>query len=244
MVGRSVLGVSHARSGWPCQDANLFRALPTGVALVAVADGLGSAPHSADGAQTAVRACLEALEAVLPPDPAERPPAEAMAHAFAAARAALEQAAADHDAHLRDLATTLLAAAWGPTWLLVGHIGDGAIVGAWNGGLRTISAPQRAEYVNVTRPLTADDALEQVYYAVEDAPEALALLSDGLQDLALEAGAFAPFEGFFRPLFAGIQQLSDEDDADAQLLAFLESPRVNERTDDDKTLVLIGRTAL
>lgn len=73
----------------------------------------------------------------------------------------------------------------------------------------------------------------------------MALFSDGLQGLAVNFAERAPHDGFFRPLFSAVRaeppghsrELSD------RLQRFLDSPRVNARTDDDKTLVLATRRA-
>ncbi|MCA9880771.1 MAG: hypothetical protein KC442_23400, partial [Thermomicrobiales bacterium] len=48
---------------------------------------------------------------------------------------------------------------------------------------------------------------------------------------------------FFTPLFARMQQPAafDRTDASAALTRFLTSSRVNERTDDDKSLILATR---
>lgn len=245
IIGRSVVGSGHERVGLPCQDACAYRLLPSGVVVAAVADGLGSAERSADGAQIAVRVALETLESVLNTDDESAPEllSKAIAAAFAAARSALEQEAEDASVPLRELATTLMVVACGWGHLAAGHLGDGAIVGIWSDQLRTISAPQRGEFANVTLPLTMDEAGSFVVYTSDAEPDALALFSDGLQNLALDARDNAPFKGFFRPLFAGIGRVTETDQTDEQLADFLNSPRINERTDDDKTLVLIGRAS-
>lgn len=250
IVGASVAGTSHTQSDLPCQDAHLYRQLPGGIALAAVADGLGTATQSQLGARLAVEEVLDALAMQLrrplpsPPMIGEDLKAR-MAAAFAAARYRLEQTAVDESIPLRDLGTTLLAVACGPRWLLVGHIGDGAVIGYWGDDeLKLVSAPQRGEYANVTMPLTMDDALTHVYYSYwADAPVTVLLMSDGLQNLALDLRANAPFEGFVRPLVAGIGRIDDPEQANQSLIAFLESDRVNSRTDDDKTLVILGHVA-
>ena len=71
----------------------------------------------------------------------------------------------------------------------------------------------------------------------------LALFTDGLQRLALHFASQTVHNPFFRPMFAPLRS------APAGYLAatstalgsFLGSPSVNDRTDDDKTLVLATR---
>ena len=61
------------------------------------------------------------------------------------------------------------------------------------------------------------------------------------QPHALPPAQRRPHAGFFAPLFSPLQTAERPDALVAPLRAFLESPRVCERTDDDKTLVLASR---
>lgn len=67
VVGASVCGASHEKTGQPCQDAHHWLALADGTVLAAVADGAGSAAFSDIGAalaaQTAVKTLATALSA-------------------------------------------------------------------------------------------------------------------------------------------------------------------------------------
>ena len=66
----------------------------------------------------------------------------------------------------------------------------------------------------------------------------IAILSDGLQMLALKIPEYMPHAPFFSPLFRFVAEVTDETEAKEQLEAFLRSPRVRKRTDDDLTLLL------
>ena len=68
----------------------------------------------------------------------------------------------------------------------------------------------------------------------------MALFTDGLQTLALDytRAAHSPF---FAPMFAALSSETEPGGLLGPLSAFLESPAVNERTDDDKTLILATR---
>ena len=70
----------------------------------------------------------------------------------------------------------------------------------------------------------------------------LALLTDGLQMLALDYAQSRVHSPFFAPLFRTIRNGPCEETLHAALLGFLDSKRVNDRTDDDKTLLLATRT--
>jgi hypothetical protein len=69
----------------------------------------------------------------------------------------------------------------------------------------------------------------------------VALFSDGLLTLALNVDENQPYAPFFTPLFAFAKEATDEAQATQALATFLDSERVNQRTHDDKTLVLVTR---
>lgn len=249
-IRASVIGVSHLVTKIPCQDANDFRELDHGQAIAAVADGLGSAAQADVGARLAVQHCLDALSEALSSSLVTEPEALSqtmethMRGAFLAARNALLARAEQTNTPLREFGTTLLAAYCSPDWLMVGHIGDGAVVARFEEeGLITVSPPDRGEYANEVTPLTMKDSLERVRYVwLEKRPTAIILFSDGLQRLMLDyAEEFTPFNGFFDPLLKGMDRVTNAAEASASLSAFLGSERVNHATDDDKTLVVMMR---
>lgn len=250
MIAASVPGDSHLRRGMPCQDAYQVAeltgcGLSSGGIVVAVADGLGSAPCADRGAQVAVDAAVTTLCASAALTWPKRSVAwrKLLAHAFAAARHALTMIAAAEERPLTDYATTLLVAVVTKQWLTVGQVGDGAIVARLRTGtIVTVSRPQRGEYANETRPLTSQDALTKVAYVCRPYPvQALALFTDGVQSLCLDGAAGTPYTPFFTPLFAQICQPVNRLEAEGALIHFLQSDRLRKRSDDDKTLVLLGQ---
>ncbi len=245
ILSASVIGSSHLRNGLPCQDAHALRILPGGEILCAVADGLGSAPLAEQGAQLAVQVALDSLsDAMQSPLPAEESEREALIHKlFATTRSALEEKSNSDNRPLRDYATTLMVTIITQDWMAAAHLGDGAVVAQMAGeALFTLSAPQRGEYANETTPLTSPTALESVrYQAKRGELQAVALFTDGLQNLCLDAANSAPYEPFFAPLFAQLAAPLQQDEAGQALTAFLQSERICKRSDDDKTLVLMRR---
>ncbi len=243
--GASVAGTSHHRTGLPCQDAHGFRLLERAT-LAAVADGLGSAACAQEGAERAVQSLLTELEAVL----SKGLPTDAAAwqsgflEAFAIVRQQLEAAAQAVNRPLRDYATTLLAAVVTAEGVAFAHIGDGAVVAQWgDGAVETISPPQRGEYANEVVPITAPNALTQIRCGQREAAvRGVALFTDGLQHLALNLASGAAYAPFFAPLFAALEPPVDAAAISAQLAAFLDSERINAKTDDDKTLLIVNFT--
>jgi hypothetical protein len=70
----------------------------------------------------------------------------------------------------------------------------------------------------------------------------LAVLSDGLQTVACDLGAERPHPGFFGPLFEFAEDTSAMPASKRrELRRFLDSERINGRTDDDKTLLVAVR---
>ncbi|MFN8444285.1 MAG: PP2C family serine/threonine-protein phosphatase [Caldilineaceae bacterium] len=245
LLSASVAGSSHLRTQLPCQDAHCLASLAGGEMLCAVADGLGSAALSDQGAQLAVQVALDSLTTTLqmglPESETERE--TAMRSAFASARNSLQEKATAANQPLRDYATTLIVAVLSKGWLGVAHLGDGAVVAHFeNEPLCTISPPMRGEYANETMPLTSPDALASVRYQARSGNMlGVSIFSDGLQNLCLDAATGEPYEPFFAPLFAQLAQPIEPESARQSLIDFLQSERVCKRSDDDKTLVLLRR---
>jgi len=245
VLGASVQGSSHEKARKPCQDAHVWRVTPAGILVAAVADGSGSAPLGEAGAQAATRAAADALcERLAGPPPADDTAWHALlAHALGAARAAVEAAAAAHGAPPRDLATTLIALVGTPDLVAAAQVGDGAAVAAdAAGNVFPITTPESGEYLNETTFLVSDGALDAPQIRVwRGAVARFAVLSDGIEMLALRMPGGTPHAPFFVPLFRFVAGASDAAQAQEELAAFLRSPRVRERTDDDLTLVLAAR---
>lgn len=237
-------GVSHRRTGLPCQDAVDYRVLPDGGLLIAQADGAGSARRSEQGARWAVAEALGALEAGLrcsPPGDAEACE-ELVREAFRRASRSLHLLADADCEPVREFASTLTCVAALDGWLAVGQIGDGAVVARDpDGAMFAVTHPQKGEYANETSFITQPDVLEQIEIQVLEQPvSALAVMSDGLIRLALELPTGAPYIPFFEPLFAHARA-GESPAAAARLADFLASDRVSARTDDDKSLVVAVR---
>ena len=61
---------------------------------------------------------------------------------------------------------------------------------------------------------------------------------DGLERVAIRMSDSTPFTPFFQPLEEYLQETSHPEQSDEYLMSFLDSDRLNARTDDDKTLLL------
>jgi len=244
VAGASVPGAGHLRSGLPCQDDHWWR-LEDGVLIAAVADGAGSASHAEEGARAAVRAAVDQAATIWQTqDPRQRDEWEHLLQgAFIVARLAVQSAAKALGRPVHDLATTLLVAVATPEQTAAAQIGDGAIIARLVGeGLSALTRPPHTEHLNETTFLTSDGALAEMQYAVRRKPaRGLAMLSDGLQMLALKMPGGEPHAPFFAPLLRFTAAAAEPERAELQLRAFLQSSGVVQRTDDDLTLLLAVR---
>jgi hypothetical protein len=234
-VFASVQGTSHVQSGLPCQDYCAGTVAGASV-VVACADGAGSAEFSQLGSKAVVDRFLEIASS-------DAMPTKEQVEAWIdAAREHLLVVAEDNGSTPRQLACTFLAAIVGDGWTAFAQLGDGVIVFDGPDGYNFPFWPDNGEYANTTRFLSDDDYRQHLRVEIENRNiSELAILTDGLQMLALDLTGAKVHERFFAPLFRALRNGPDEATLKASLLEFLGSKRVNERTDDDKTLFLATR---
>ncbi len=245
VIRASVQGTSHAKTGQPCQDSSsVGKNAPDGMLVAAVADGAGSAELSADGSRIAACAATRSAAGLLRlhTHPVyEGVLEEILQESIHSARKELEAEAQRRNRPLRDFATTLVVAICAPEITGAAQIGDGAMVTSGGSeGYTLFSAPQRGEYANTTNFITSDNWQDSLEIATRrGGVSRLAMFTDGIQSIALNAASGnAPHAPFFDPLFNWAEKQEDTDAAGNGLAAFLSSPRVTARADDDLTLLL------
>ncbi len=248
-IAQSVPGRSHSVAGTPCQDNHRVRLLGEGsaAALVAcVADGAGSAECSQIGSELACESIMASAEAHY----AARGRfndvgVNDVLQWCEAARQAIDARAQLDQRELRDYATTLCVALLACDAAVLFQIGDGAIVLRHGTALGVVFWPQSGEYVNTTNFLTSSDFREQIQIELsrEEFSEA-AVLTDGLERLALRFDTFTPHAPFFDPLFKALRESVDLGRLAGDLGQLLQSDFVRNKNDDDKSLVLASRVAL
>jgi serine/threonine protein phosphatase PrpC len=240
-LGQSVAGTSHRARNLPCQDACRFRTFGSMAEwlVIVAADGAGSASHSELGA---TEACEEFVRGVEAREPGMLFTREGMTALFTEARNAVFAQAERLNLRTREVACTALLAILGPASAAFAQLGDGAIVVGQGQDHRVVFWPEPAEYANATDFLTDDQFAALIRF--ETAPESIvevAAFTDGLQRLALDFSARTAHPAFFRPLFNELRAVGEPESLMEPFRKFLDSDRVNERTDDDKTLVLAVR---
>lgn len=243
-ICHSVRGTAHERVGSVCQDAGLVAhvTFADAEALLAIcSDGAGSARHAEVGSQRAG----ESLRHVLAGAGHLASEAIDLDHLLGWIRQAREAILREAEARsepVREFACTLLVALLLPERSLFAQIGDGAIVVKDGDDYVPVFWPQAGEYAGTTHFLTQESwetamALELRHNAIEE----VAMFTDGLERLALRFSDRTAHAPFFAPLFAALNGCEDAAALSEPLRAFLSSPAVNERTDDDKTLLLAIR---
>ena len=249
VVAASVLGKSHEKVQQLCQDAHHWELLSENVLVAAVADGAGSASLGKVGAIVASQTAVETIRlqyeankntAELLEEEDDRQWQVLLNNALETAKKAVEEEAIACKVTPRELATTLIIVVATPKLIAAVQVGDGIAVGCdRTGNLIALTAPQRGEYVNETIFLVSPHALENIQVKVWRGVVAnIAMLSDGLQMLALEMNGSKPHEPFFSPMFQFVADVTDEREAQEQLVGFLRSERISTRNDDDLTLLL------
>lgn len=161
---------------------------------------------------------------------------------YRSARQRLSLEACLRNLEVRDFACTLLTAVGSTDGAAFSQLGDGAIVTDDGDGYQPIFWPQTGEYANTTNFLTGTGYEDEIVFrSVGHAVKDLALFTDGLQPLALHYASRTAHSPFFAPMFDSLRRTESFETLEVQLNEFLCSGAVNERTDDDKTLVLASR---
>ncbi len=208
-----------------------------------VADGAGSAEFGAYGAWLACRFLTVRFRERLRKNP-ELPPGGLLHDWIDELRNRIADVAERRESASRQFASTLAAILVSPHQVLTLQVGDCAVVGRSDGDWEVLCWPENGEYASSTYFVTDNPAPRLTIARLLRGHDAFALFSDGVGDLALSHFDHAAHLGFFDPMMRPVDAASGQGrlaDLSTKLAAFLASPPVCERTDDDKTLILISR---
>ena len=243
-------GSSHLRDDLPNQDAVAHRLVTTPrgpVVVVAVADGAGSASRSDEGSRIAVDSAVDTIIAGV----RKRPAAAQSRHlanslvreAVKRAKNAVVRYSKSQGIAPRELACTLIVAVAGDRLLTAAQVGDGAVVAfdVAGGVAKTLCAAHTGELANETTFITSrtrPHRIASVGHASGAGFDGLALITDGLQNLALRMPEREAFMGFWNPMLNDLDQSDDAAAVSARLQSFISSDRVQSRTTDDVTVAI------
>ncbi len=248
LVYASVQGTSNRRLKHPCQDhafGTFVRTRRGTVLAAACSDGAGAAGASAAGSRVACESILrrvyQAIRSGLKVEKIDKP---TMTRWYEEVRKALVAEARDRGVHTHECSCTLLTAVADERSAVFAQVGDGAIVTLEEGAYRPVFWPQSGPHAHTTNFVTDPGLAGHLDFAARgDSVQELALLTDGLQHLALNFTTKKVRPAFFEKLFAPVRRTVEPDSLTLPLRGFLGSAAVNRRTNDDKTLVLASRLA-
>jgi hypothetical protein len=105
------------------------------------------------------------------------------------------------------------------------------------------SWPAHGEYASSTYFVTDDPEPRLQFVQLADGISELAVFSDGIERLALDFANKTASERFFDPMFAPLARSAPGRNRtlSSNLRRYLDSPRIIDRTDDDKSLILARR---
>lgn len=254
----SATGGNHLAQGLPNQDRGLGRELASGALVFSVADGAGSRPRSACGAQFAVEACVRAADEVFGAGllgneyhvwlDAARVFARRCLHGYdeEVYHHARVVPVSDRPGVLPDWAygCTLLSVVAAPPWFAVVSIGDGfLVVNRDSEGPRLLlPPPMDREHSGITHFLSSSDREKHLVVLALRDPQVsgVALCTDGLAEGVLR---FAPGAGgplpYVPPEFGEyFRFVASTEGSQDGLTSKLAGPDFAVTSGDDKTMVI------
>lgn len=249
----SVIGTSHIEKGTECQDRFEYKSLdtPRGETLVVVlSDGAGRSEFSQIGAELACNFFISEIEKLLSDeegfDNLNRNFAIDWLYCF---RQKITEYAEEEEKNVKDFACTFLAGIIWDDGAVFYQVGDGGIIYSPTGESDSFCfgiLPATKEYANATDFITEKSAEKRLLCELVQEPiKELAMFTDGIERLATNISAGLPHEPFLIPMMTPLREVNyDSEILNEKLATFFNSPRINEKTDDDKTLFLASRISL
>ncbi|MDP4108142.1 MAG: PP2C family serine/threonine-protein phosphatase [Bacillota bacterium] len=245
----SVLGSSHKKSHSPCQDSSKCQVIQDSngedILIAVISDGAGSAKFSDLGSSMACSLFVKEVTDYL----SEEKRVKDLEVSFFENwidqyQDLISSHARDFEVTLREFACTLVAAVVGNDHAAFFQVGDGAIVvldpEAEN--YNWTFWPDKGEYENTTFFITDPKVKKHIRFDVlPKRVEEVSLFTDGIQHLSLHYQSKTVHNPFFKPIFQVLRKVENGEYLNSSLEQFLSSDRINEKTDDDKTLLLASR---
>lgn len=248
-IGSSCIGTSHEDNREGCQDNCYFSVITSpnrgDYFLGLVSDGAGSALRGAEGAEISCDIAKKLIEEWLMGLEVSSDLKDSVVVDWVMEISnSIGELAQKNGLVPRDFACTLLGALVGSEFAIFFQIGDGAIVFRHEKEFCHVFWPENGEYPNMTHFVTDEDYLEHLRaHITHSPPDEIAMFTDGLQMLTLVYKSQTVHKPFFDPMFKALRAIEQErcEQLNDELTIFLTSSSVNQRTDDDKTLILATR---
>lgn len=248
VIGQSVIGTSHIQLNKTCEDALHYQVVTNSagdeVLICFASDGAGSAKYAAKASETAVQQAVQ-FAAELISNNQELSDQLLLQLAENLYDSILELADEAQEPK-NEFSCTLLGCIILPNQAGFLQIGDGAIVRNDGSDYFThIFWPHNGEYQNTTSFLIDNPNLPNLKTKIVDGPiDEISLFTDGLQMLTLNNETETVHQPFFANLFKWLRKAESDEHIsilNGKLIDYLSGEVINNRTDDDKTLLLATR---
>lgn len=249
----SVKGTSHNASGLPKQDSvmvSTFSVDNNEYLVGVVADGAGSAKYSDASSKFICKYFIKRTKNWLKRKELKDLTQENIGNWFIDFKKIINRSVKAYKIESsREFATTLLYVVLSKNYNIFVQIGDGAISVGDDTNFECVFWPQNGEFINTTSFATEENSENKFMFKVsEETVEKLAMHTDGIELIALNMKNQKPYLPFFTPFFNALYKLKAfgySENLSKQAETFLQSDKVNQKTDDDKTLLMIiNRTVL
>ncbi len=213
--------------------------------LAFASDGSGSAPRSREGSEMACRTVFKHFtESIAKLGSTKNFTEKEVVHCVYETVQEIRHHAYAESRTPKDYACTIIGVIIGPHNTICIQLGDGAIVISNRNIFGVVFRPDSGEYVNATFYLTDANGMENLKIQFIDYQlEQFALFTDGIQPLAVKMADLTPHVPFFEPMLQYMRnpKMFNQNTINADLAKFLGTEKVNQRTEDDKTLILATR---
>lgn len=242
----SVIGSSHIAHNGRLQDAHSVSILNENYVFAVVSDGAGSAKFGEYGAWIICRSLKVKFRdwfknnELLPDN-------ETIEFWIDDIRDQVHFIAKERNSTFRQFAATLTALIASSNEILALNIGDSAIVGRHENDWSIICLPENGEYASSTYFFTDDPSPRLKIFRESNRYDAFALFSDGVGDLAILHSKQEACAGFLNPMIYPVDNSYERGRLNllsVKLKEYLASPIVCEKTDDDKTIILLSEIQL
>lgn len=247
VIAQSAIGTSHIQSGKGCEDSvsyEIASIADDNILICCVSDGAGSALYAGEASSWVTQRLVALLIEKVKCDIKLRD-----SDIFEIAERIYDELyskAEGKQVEINEYSCTALGCVLYADKSIFIQIGDGAII-TDDGGANYVTVwwPQNGEYSNTTNFLIDDIHLKSLEVKIiQQRTEEIAITTDGLQMLILSNETRAVHQPFFTNLFKTLRLANKAEDLitlNKRLDEYLRSDKINDRTDDDKTLLLATR---
>lgn len=219
-----------------CQDAYLIEKIGPDQVIAIVADGAGSVSKAKEGAQLTAKKAMQYMKELDLNDISQKT-LQQLHQIPVLIREDIRKEAKKKKEDPHDYASTLVATIFMPDRLLGLQVGDGFLVSGIEDEYDLVFSGKKGEYVNETSFVT-DETLDVQTFVQREPINFVALATDGLDHVAIDHRLNEAHIGFFKPFDTFLSEEPPKKLIDSELEKFLKSERLQQRSNDDRTLII------